>query len=182
MKLFISALAALIVSVPAFAGNSQTKLDNTSWEQIESQRAKYFVDAQSVKFSGSNGGTFYKRLLNVDGKITTCVYGDYIYGGVGKVCKKWVNNGDGGRKCAKYAPTELWAKTSGTQNVCVRRDGGSDENGACTKWIEIDYTIDTNTKAAVFNQGQMDKDRHGPVQGQDGFLGFKRRQLPNCSM
>lgn len=182
MKLFITAVAALLMSAPAFAGHKQEKIDNTTWQEIESQRARYFVDAQIINFKGSNGGTFYKRLLTVDGATAACVYGDQIYGGTSKVCKKWKNDGDDDRKCTKYVPTELWAPISGTRRVCVDRNDDDGGSWQCEKWLEIDYTIDTNTKAAVFHQPSMDDDnRSGPPQYQQGFLGFKRRQLPNCS-
>lgn len=89
MKLLITTITALLVAGPAFASSRKAALDKVSWAQIEKQKTKYFVNAPSVRFLGTNGGTFFKRLLTVDGKTNACIVGDQIFGGKSKVCKKW---------------------------------------------------------------------------------------------
>jgi hypothetical protein len=181
MKLLVSAIAALLVAVPALASSKQAKLDKISWAEIEAQKATYFVNAPSVGFLGTNGGTFFKRLLTVDGKTNVCVAGDQLYGGVSKVCKQWENRNDNGtEKCLKYASTELYAPISGTRTLCVKWDN-EDRQSKCLKNIDVDYTIDTNVKAAVLHQPSMDEDDNGTGASQKGFIGYKSRQLPACN-
>lgn len=180
MKLLITAVAALLVAGPALASSKQAALDKVSWSQIETQKAKYFVDAPSVRFLGTNGGTFFKRLLTVDGKTNACIVGDQIYGGVSKVCTEWAGSGqDDDKTCVKYQATELYAPISGTRTVCVQWENDERPRN-CQKWLDIDYTIDTNVKAAILDQPSMQDDDSGTGSSRQGFIGYKTRQLPAC--
>jgi hypothetical protein len=162
-------LVSMLVSATSFA-----RLDNVSWEQIQKNRATYLVDAPGVWYQNSNPralGSVYKRLITVDGHAAACVAGDKIYGGRVQACV--LKDNSESDRCLKYEQNDLWAPISGFRTICV----GNDEGGTCSKFQTIPYKINTNVTAKIFAQSMV---RDGDTSSNQGLLGTKQMQLPNC--
>jgi hypothetical protein len=170
---YILVLVSMFFSATSFAG-----LENVSWEQIQKNRGRYFVDAPGALFQNSNPralGTIYKRFITVDGFAAVCVDGDKIYGGRVQSCVKKIPVGADNETCVRSEPNDLWVPISGFRTICA--DTRSDDRGTCEKFKTIPYKISTNVTAKIFDESRM---RDGDTSSNHGLLGTKQMQLPNC--